>query len=41
MGTLYGTQGDVYTTEKDLEIQQMFKDQMSTTMAIPCAEVEK
>lgn len=35
------TEGDVYTTEKDLEIQQMFKDQMSKTMAIPCAEVEK
>ena len=41
MGTLYGTQGDVYTTEQDLEIQQMFKDQMSKTMVIPCVEVEK
>lgn len=41
MGTLYGTQGDVYTTEKDLEIQQMFKEQMSKTMAIPCAEDDK
>lgn len=41
VGPLYGTQGDVYTTEKDLEIQQMFKEQMSKTMAIPCAEEAK
>ena len=41
MGTLYGTLGDVYTTEKDLEIQQMFKEQMDKKEAIPCAEVEK
>ena len=39
-GTLYGTQGDVYTTEKDLKIQQMFKDQMSKTTAIPCVDNE-
>lgn len=38
VGPLYGTQGDVYTTEKDLEIQQMFEDQMAQTMVIPCAE---
>lgn len=38
VGSLYGTQGDVYTTEKDLEIQQIFKDQMSRKMAIPCAD---
>ena len=38
VGPLYGTQGDVYITEKDLEIQQMFKDQMSKTTVIPCAE---
>ena len=41
MGTLYGTPDDVYTTEKDLEIQQMFKEQMDKKEAIPCAEVEK
>ena len=41
VGTLYGTQGDVYTTEKDLEIQQMFKDQMDKKEAIPCAEEAK
>lgn len=32
--------GDVYTTEKDLEIQQVFKDQMSKTRAIPCVDKE-
>lgn len=37
---LYGAQGDVYTTEKDLEIQQMFKDQMSKKTAIPCVDKE-
>lgn len=31
---------DVYTTEKDLEIQQVFKDQMSKKMAIPCVDKE-
>jgi hypothetical protein len=36
-GTLLG---DVHTTEKDLEIQQVFKDQMSKKMAIPCADKE-
>lgn len=41
VGTLYDTQGDVYTTEKDLEIQQMFKDQMDKKEAIPCAEEAK
>lgn len=39
-GTLYDTQGDMHTTEKDLEIQQAFKDQMSKTTAIPCVDKE-
>lgn len=37
MGTLLG---DVHTTEKDLEIQQVFKDQMRKKMAIPCVDKE-
>lgn len=36
-GTLIG---DVHTTEKNLEIQQVFKDQMSKKMAIPCVDKE-
>lgn len=36
-GTLIG---DVHTTEKDLEIQQVFKDQMSKKMAIHCVDKE-
>lgn len=40
VGTLYGVQGDMYNTEKDLEIHQALKEQASKTLAIKCDNTE-